>query len=64
MPKVSFYFRASNGENSSFLIGFLNRIVFYHPGTVGLVPPLVTTPFVTQDQGNSGPRFIRSSMYW
>lgn len=30
---------------------------------VGLVPPLVTTKYVTQDQGNSGPRFIRSSMY-
>lgn len=29
----------------------------------GLVPPLVTTSFVTQDQGNSGPRFIRSTMY-
>lgn len=29
----------------------------------GLVPPLVTTKFVTQDQGISGPRFIRSSMY-
>lgn len=29
----------------------------------GLVPPLVTTPYVTQDQGNAGPRFIRSSMY-
>ncbi len=26
---------------------------FNHPGTVGKVPPLVTTPFVTQDQGNS-----------
>ena len=29
----------------------------------GLVPPLVTTEYITQDQGNSGPRFIRSSMY-
>lgn len=29
----------------------------------GLVPPLVTTPYITQDQGNAGPRFIRSSMY-
>lgn len=25
----------------------------------GLVPPLVTTKFITQDQGNSGPRYIR-----
>jgi protein transport protein SEC24 len=30
---------------------------------VGQVPPLVTTKFVTQDQGNTGPRFLRSSMY-
>ena len=30
---------------------------------VGLVPPLVTTKYITQDQGNSGPRFMRSSMY-
>lgn len=29
----------------------------------GLTPPLVTTKYITQDQGNSGPRFIRSSMY-
>ncbi|KAL5280182.1 SEC24C family protein [Megaselia abdita] len=29
----------------------------------GLVPPLVTTKFVCQDQGNSSPRFIRSSLY-
>ncbi|XP_053694400.1 protein transport protein Sec24C isoform X2 [Sabethes cyaneus] len=29
----------------------------------GLVPPLVTSDFITQDQGNSGPRFIRSTMY-
>uniref|UniRef100_A0A7G3B8S8 Putative vesicle coat complex copii subunit sec24/subunit sfb2 n=1 Tax=Lutzomyia longipalpis TaxID=7200 RepID=A0A7G3B8S8_LUTLO len=29
----------------------------------GLVPPLVTTKFVTHDQGNSGPRFVRSTMY-
>jgi len=29
----------------------------------GKVPPLVTTPFITRDQGNSGPRLIRSTMY-
>jgi protein transport protein SEC24 len=31
--------------------------------TIGQVPPLVTTNFVTQDQGNSGPRYVRSTMY-
>lgn len=30
---------------------------------IGAVPPLVTTKFVTHDQGNSGPRFMRSTMY-
>lgn len=30
---------------------------------IGQVPPLVTTQFITQDQGNSGPRYIRSTMY-
>lgn len=29
----------------------------------GAVPPLVTTKFITHDQGNSGPRYIRSTMY-
>ncbi|XP_033335256.2 COPII coat complex component secretory 24CD isoform X1 [Megalopta genalis] len=29
----------------------------------GLIPPLVTTKFVTQDQGNASPRYIRSTMY-
>lgn len=29
----------------------------------GLLPPLVTTKYITQDQGNTGPRFMRSSMY-
>lgn len=29
----------------------------------GLVPPLVTTNFITQDQGNTSPRYIRSTMY-
>ncbi|XP_059468717.1 protein transport protein Sec24C isoform X2 [Neocloeon triangulifer] len=29
----------------------------------GAVPPLVTTSFVTVDQGNAGPRYIRSTMY-
>lgn len=30
---------------------------------VGQIPPLVTTDFITQDQGNSGPRYVRSTMY-
>ncbi|XP_067613966.1 protein transport protein Sec24D-like [Eurosta solidaginis] len=29
----------------------------------GLLPPLVTTKYVVQDQGNSSPRYIRSSLY-
>jgi len=29
----------------------------------GQVPPLVTTQFVVQDQGNCSPRFVRSTMY-
>ena len=29
----------------------------------GLVPPLVTTKFITQDQGNASPRYMRSTMY-
>lgn len=29
----------------------------------GKVPPLVTTPFITRDQGNCGPRLMRSTMY-
>ncbi|KAM7351700.1 COPII coat complex component secretory 24CD isoform 2-T2 [Cochliomyia hominivorax] len=29
----------------------------------GLLPPLVTTKYIVQDQGNSSPRFLRSSLY-
>ncbi|CAH1404108.1 unnamed protein product [Nezara viridula] len=29
----------------------------------GQVPPLVTTEFIVQDQGNTSPRFMRSTMY-
>ncbi len=30
---------------------------------IGLVPPLVTTKYVVEDEGNASPRFIRSTMY-
>ncbi|XP_067645492.1 protein transport protein Sec24C-like isoform X2 [Eurosta solidaginis] len=29
----------------------------------GLLPPLVTTKYVVEDQGNSSPRYVRSSLY-
>jgi len=29
----------------------------------GLLPPLVTTKFSVDDQGNVGPRYVRSTMY-
>lgn len=35
----------------------------FNTNEIGAVPPLVTTKFITRDQGNSGPRFMRSTMY-
>ncbi|XP_067616003.1 protein transport protein Sec24C-like [Eurosta solidaginis] len=29
----------------------------------GLLPPFVTTKYVVEDQGNSSPRYVRSSLY-
>lgn len=29
----------------------------------GLVPPMVTTNFIVEDEGNANPRFMRSTMY-
>ncbi|KAG8233361.1 hypothetical protein J437_LFUL005822 [Ladona fulva] len=35
----------------------------FYTNQKGQVPPLVTTKFITQDQGNASPRFIRATMY-
>lgn len=40
-----------------------NRSGIFYTNQKGLMPPLVTTNFVTQDQGNCSPRFVRSTMY-
>lgn len=40
-----------------------NRSGVFSTAGKGSVPPLVTTPFITQDQGNCNPSFMRSTMY-
>lgn len=35
----------------------------FYTNQKGLVPPLVTTDFIVQDQGNASPRFLRATMY-
>ncbi|XP_005101853.1 protein transport protein Sec24C [Aplysia californica] len=40
-----------------------NRSGVFQTNNKGSVPPLVTTTFTTQDQGNANPRFMRSTMY-
>lgn len=40
-----------------------NRSGIFYTNQKGLMPPLVTTNFITQDQGNCSPRFVRSTMY-
>lgn len=40
-----------------------NRSGIFCTNQKGLMPPLVTTNFITQDQGNCSPRFVRSTMY-
>lgn len=35
----------------------------YVTSTRGQVPPLVTTDYVVQDQGNASPRYIRCTTY-
>lgn len=40
-----------------------NRSGIFTTAVKGTVPPLVTTQFITQDQGNCNPAFLRSTMY-
>jgi len=40
-----------------------NRSGIFATNTKGLLPPLVTTKFQVDDQGNASPRFVRSTMY-
>lgn len=35
----------------------------FQTGNRGLLPPLVTTKFIVEDQGNASPRFMRSTIY-
>ena len=40
-----------------------NRAGVFNTSARGSVPPLVTTKFTVEDQGNASPRFLRSTMY-
>ena len=40
-----------------------NRSGMFATNQRGLLPPLVTTSFQVDDQGNASPRYIRSTMY-
>uniref|UniRef100_A0A646QIX8 Protein transport protein Sec24C n=1 Tax=Hemiscolopendra marginata TaxID=943146 RepID=A0A646QIX8_9MYRI len=40
-----------------------NRGDIFLTNSKGQIPPLVTTNFITQDQGNCNPRFVRSTIY-
>lgn len=40
-----------------------NRSGVFYTDQKGLMPPLVTTNFIIQDQGNCSPRFLRSTTY-
>ena len=40
-----------------------NRVGIFQTAQRGSVPPLVTTSYIVEDQGNASPRYLRSSMY-
>ncbi|XP_067639837.1 protein transport protein Sec24C-like [Eurosta solidaginis] len=53
MPNpISVIFENQNGAGCAFITN-----------QQGLLPPLVTTKYVIEDQGNSSPRYVRSSLY-
>ena len=58
MNKTVLYFQIQVIEDDKTAKGGL-----YQTNQRGVAPPLVTTNFICEDQGNANPRFMRSTVY-